>query len=214
MRFRRSFVRVLLGVLLCLFSARDGAAQNLQYWQGQSIYQIITDRFFDGDTSNDNAEGTFNASNSQSVHGGDFAGIQQKLDYIKSLGATAIWISPVILNTEGQFHGYSGKDFYQVAPHWGTLTKLQQLVAAAHAQGILVIDDIVVNHGGDLVTSSDSGYPTYIAPPGGYNLKFANNTKTYPGPLATPLPRIPRSRIYFTTTATSAISTTRRKRWW
>jgi len=181
MRFRRSFV-FLLGALLCLFFTREGAAQNLQYWQGQSIYQIITDRFFDGDTSNDNAEGTFNASNSQSVHGGDFAGIQQKLDYIKSLGATAIWISPVILNTEGQFHGYSGKDFYQVAPHWGTLTKLQQLVAAAHAQGILVIDDIVVNHGGDLITSSDSGYPTYIAPPGGYNIKYANNSKTYPVP--------------------------------
>ena len=78
------------------------------FWQGQSIYQIITDRFYDGDTNNDNAEGTYAPGNPTGVHGGDFEGIEQKLDYIKALGATAIWISPIVLNTEGQFHGYSG----------------------------------------------------------------------------------------------------------
>jgi glycosidase len=58
------------------------------------------------------------------VHGGDFEGIEQKLDYIKALGATAIWISPIVLNTEGQFHGYSAWNFYEVAPHWGSISNL------------------------------------------------------------------------------------------
>ncbi len=133
------------------------------FWQAQSIYQIITDRFYDGDTNNDNAEGTYAPSGNggSSVHGGDFEGIEQKLDYIKALGATAIWISPIVLNTEGQFHGYSAWNFYQVAPHWGSISNLQHLVQVAHARGLLVIDDIVVNHAGDLVTGSGSGYPNF-----------------------------------------------------
>lgn len=73
--------------LLLLVSVSAPAQQN---WQDQNIYQIFTDRFFDGDVSNNNAEGNFNPSGSQAVHGGDFKGIEQKLDYIKALGATAI----------------------------------------------------------------------------------------------------------------------------
>ncbi len=170
-------------VLLLSVGLFPCAAQNQtpSYWQGQNIYQIITDRFFDGDASNNNLEGTFNASNVQSVHGGDFAGVQQKLDYLKSLGVTAIWISPIILNTEGQFHGYSGYNFNAVAPHWGTLAALQQMVQAAHAKGIQVVLDMVVNHGGDLVTGSGSGYPNYNGPPGGYTLSYTGS-KTYPAP--------------------------------
>ncbi len=71
-------------------------------WQAQSIYQIVTDRFYDGNTNNDNVEGTYSPGNPTGVHGGDFVGLGQKLDYIKALGATAIWISPIVLNTEGQ----------------------------------------------------------------------------------------------------------------
>src|SRR5271154_3851317 len=164
---------------LCAASAR-AQTSNL-FWQAQSIYQIITDRYYNGNTSNDNAEGTYAPSNPTGIHGGDFAGIEQKLDYIKALGATAIWISPIVLNTEGQFHGYSAMNFYQVAPHWGSITDLQNLVQAAHARGLLVIDDIVVNHGGDLVTGSGSGYPTFNYPTG-YTLKYVNNSKTYPAP--------------------------------
>ena len=59
-----------------------------------------------------NADGNFNPAASKAVHGGDFKGIEQKLDYIKSLGATAIWISPVVKNTAGQYHGYLARDFY------------------------------------------------------------------------------------------------------
>jgi len=160
----------------------DLSAQSSNtFWQGQSIYQIITDRFYDGNTANDNVEGTYAPSNPTGVHGGDFAGLEQKLDYIKSLGATAIWISPIVLNTEGQYHGYSAMNFYEVAPHWGSITDLQNLVQAAHARGLKVIDDIVVNHAGDLVTGSGLGYPTYSYP-AGYTLKYVNNGKTYPAP--------------------------------
>lgn len=148
------------------------------FWRAQSIYQIITDRFYDGNLTNDNAEGTYAPDDPVGVHGGDFAGIEQKLDYIKALGATAIWISPIVLNTEGQFHGYSAWNFYQVAPHWGTIFDLQKLVKAAHARGLLVIDDIVVNHAGDLVRSSGTTFNALA----GYALSYRNRSKTYPAP--------------------------------
>jgi glycosidase len=142
----------------------------------------MTDRFFDGDSANNNAESTYSPGTAQGIHGGDFKGIEQKLDYIKALGATAIWISPVVLNTDGQFHGYSGWDFYKVAPHWGSLADLQHMIQAAHARGMLVINDIIVNHAGGLIYSTDSGYANYLAPPGGYNLKYRSSSKTYPAP--------------------------------
>lgn len=178
---RLSVVACVLAGLGLLFAPGAFAQSSNQFWQAQSIYQLITDRFYNGDTSNDNAEGNYSPGNPTGIHGGDFAGIQQKLDYIKALGATAIWISPIVLNTEGQFHGYSALNFYAVAPHWGSLSNLQALVQAAHARGLLVIDDIVVNHAGDLVTGSGSGYPNYNYPTG-YTLNYVNGSKTYPTP--------------------------------
>jgi glycosidase len=172
-----AFIAVVFGLLVSDLCAQT---TNL-FWQKQNIYQIITDRFYDGDTSNDNAEGTYAPGNPTGVHGGDFEGIEQKLDYIKALGATAIWISPIVLNTEGQFHGYSAWNFYEVAPHWGSISNLQHMVQAAHARGLLVIDDIVVNHAGDLVTGSGSGYPNFNYPTG-YALSYVNPNKTYPPP--------------------------------
>lgn len=156
-----------------------------EFWQAQSIYQIITDRFFDGDASNNNAEGNYNPSGTTSVHGGDFKGIEQKLDYIKALGVTAIWISPVVQNANGQFHGYAGQDFYKVAPHWGTLADLQHMIQAAHDRGILVINDIIVNHGGDLVYSTDAGWSAFKSPPNGYNLRYRTAAKQYAAPFNT-----------------------------
>ncbi|TAL05522.1 MAG: hypothetical protein EPO07_03395, partial [Verrucomicrobia bacterium] len=175
----------LLAVLVCGFADRT-PAQSVSngFWQAQSIYQIITDRFFDGDAANNNAEGNYNPTGN-SVHGGDFKGIERKLDYIKALGATAIWISPVVLNANGEFHGYAGRDFYQVAPHWGTLADLQHMIQAAHARGILVINDIIVNHGGDLTYSTDSGWSNFKAPPDGYNLRYRNASKQFAAPFNT-----------------------------
>ncbi len=169
-----------MGILCCLSAAGQSGSNG--FWRAQSIYQIITDRFFDGDSSNNNAEGNYNPSNSGSVHGGDFKGIEQKLDYIKALGATAIWISPIVLNGHGQFHGYAGRNFYQVAPHWGSLADLQHMINAAHARGILVIDDIIVNHGDDLISMPSS---TFIPPPGGYTLTYRSPSLTYAAPFDT-----------------------------
>src|SRR5260370_21877002 len=185
---RNSDFRALLS-LAFLFTAlvllaTDAPAQSVSngFWQAQSIYQIITDRFYDGDPSNNNAEGNYNASNSGSVHGGDFKGIEQKLDYIKALGATAIWISPIVLNGHDQFHGYAGRDFYKVAPHWGSLADLQHLIQTAHSKGLLVIDDIIVNHGDDLIYSTDSGYANFVYPPAGYTLKYRSSSLTFASP--------------------------------
>ncbi len=175
-------------MLIVLASALLSPAQSVsnEFWQGQSIYQIITDRFFNGDASNDNAEGNYDPAGhtGTSVHGGDFKGVEQKIDYIKALGATAIWISPVIKNANGEFHGYAGRDFYSVAPHWGSQADLQHLIQTAHAKGLLVIDDIVCNHGGDL-TKTDTGSTSFIAPPGGYNLVYRSASKQFAAPFNT-----------------------------
>ncbi len=183
-------VRAVAWVMMALaFLSSAAKAQSVSngFWQAQSIYQIITDRFFDGDPSNNNADGNYSPSGhtGTSVHGGDFKGIEQKLAYIKSLGATAIWISPVVVNANGEFHGYSGRDFYNVDPHWGNLAALQHMVQAAHAAGLLVIDDIVVNHGGDLIFSTDSGYSNFVATSPGYTLKYRNSSKTFAAPFDT-----------------------------
>ena len=175
---------ILIFAVQSLLWANMVSAQSVsnKFWQAQSIYQVITDRFFDGDPSNDNTDGNFDGLGPRSVHGGDFKGLEQKLDYIKALGATAIWISPVILNGRGQFHGYAGRDFYNVDPHWGSLADLQHFIAAAHARGMLVIDDIVVNHGDDLIYSTDPGYGQFVYPPSGYTLKYRKSSKMYAPP--------------------------------
>lgn len=170
--------------LAALNCATPVSAQSMSngLWQAQNIYQIITDRFFDGDPSNNNADGNYDPIGVRSVHGGDFRGIEQKLDYIRALGATAIWISPVVLNGRGQFHGYAGRDFYHVDPHWGSLADLQHLVAAAHARGLLVIDDIVCNHGDNLIYSTNAGYGDFVYPPKGYTLQYRKSSKVFAPP--------------------------------
>jgi glycosidase len=157
-------------------------------WRNESIYQILTDRFYDGNPANDNAEAyhgsPYDPASSTGIHGGDFKGIQDKLGYIKSLGATAIWISPIPLNSgdNSAYHGYHAQDYYTLAPHWGTMTDLSNMVEAAHALGIKVILDIVVNHTAKLLTSTDPGWPNYVPPPGGYHLSYSNpaNQEAFP----------------------------------
>jgi len=173
-------------LVACLLGVGSAGAQPAagDFWQRQNIYQIITDRFYDGDPANNNADGNYDPAGHRgtSVHGGDFKGIEQKLDYIQALGATAIWISPIVVNGRGEFHGYAGRDFYHVDPHWGSLADLQHLVRAAHARGMLVIDDIIVNHGGNLLDSGDAGYGRFKYPPGGYKLRFRNPARQYAPP--------------------------------
>jgi len=169
------------------------AAQAQHYpsptdWRNENIYQILTDRYYDGNPSNDNVEASHGSpyapTANNGIHGGDFQGIQDKLDYIKSLGASAIWISPIVFNVGGTsaYHGYGAQDFYTLAPHWGTMTDLSNMVQAAHARGIKVILDIVCNHTGDLIGSTDSGYPTFKAPPAGYHMSYYNTANEHAFP--------------------------------
>jgi len=121
-------------------------------WRDQVIYQIMVDRFENGDPNNDfNVEPSVPAR----YHGGDWQGIINKLDYLETLGVTTLWISPVVKNTEedagfASYHGYWQYDLLRTNPHFGDLHKLRELVDAAHAKGMLVILDVVTNHVGQL----------------------------------------------------------------
>ena len=172
--------RLVWGLILGLCCTANAAPYpSPADWRDENIYFIFTDRFSDGDPSNNNVESAHGApytpSDAHAIHGGDLRGVQQKLDYIKSLGATAIWVTPLVYNVGGSaFHGYGAQDFYRLAPHWGSMTDLSNMVSAAHSRGIKVILDIVCNHSGDLIDSGDSGYPAFLAPPAGYNMRYKN----------------------------------------
>lgn len=128
------------------------------------MYLIMIDRFSDGDPTNNDppqSRGIFDRENKFYYHGGDLQGIIDRLPYLKDLGVTALWLTPwydnydrlnQIEHKEGKpstgFHGYNPQDFYAVEEHFGTMEKLQQLVAAAHRLGIKIIQDQVVNHTG------------------------------------------------------------------
>ncbi len=117
-------------------------------WRDEVIYQLLVDRFGDGDLNNDEnivpgALGRY--------QGGDWQGVIDHLDYLEKLGVTALWISPVIRNLETDanfdaYHGYWQQDFEHVNPHFGDLAKLRELVQKAHAKSFKVILDIVTNH--------------------------------------------------------------------
>ncbi len=121
-------------------------------WRDQVVYQIMVDRFDNGDPDND-----FNVEPSVPgrYHGGDWQGIIDNLGYLEDLGVTALWISPVVKNTEedagfASYHGYWTQDFLRHNPHFGDLYKLREMIDAAHARGMLVILDVVTNHVGQL----------------------------------------------------------------
>jgi alpha-amylase len=173
---------LLLAALPLAFATMSFAAHpSPADWRDVVLYQIITDRFANGDPSNDNVEGNFDADDPWGVHGGDFDGIRARLDYLEHLGVNGIWISPVVLNANGEFHGYAARDFFSIAPHMGTLAELQQLVAECHARGIYVVVDVVVNHMGDLIDSGTSGYPAYSAA-GSYVLRWRNAARKHVPP--------------------------------
>ncbi len=121
-------------------------------WRDQVIYQILVDRFANGDPNNDLR---VEPDSMARYHGGDWRGVIDKLDYIETLGVTTLWISPVVRNVEedagfASYHGYWTQDFLRVNPHFGDLVALRELVDAAHERDMLVILDIVTNHVGQL----------------------------------------------------------------
>ena len=133
-------------------------------WDEAVIYFAVTDRFFDGDAENNNAYGVgdynIGEKGGSSYHGGDFAGLNQKLDYLKDLGVNTIWITPIVENiTEDQhdnetdtatygYHGYWASDFTKLNKHLGKEQQFKALLDAAHSKGMKIMVDVVLNHAG------------------------------------------------------------------
>jgi glycosidase len=118
------------------------------------IYLIMPDRFADGDPGNNMPKGatpgSYDRQAAKAYHGGDFKGIRDHLSYLKDLGITTLWLNPIVDNdnTTETYHGYGATDLYAVEDHFGSLQDFQQLVAAAHQQGLKVLLDMVPNHVG------------------------------------------------------------------
>ena len=133
-------------------------------WDEAVIYFAVTDRFFDGDAGNNDAYGVGDYNTGEkggsSYHGGDFAGLNQKLDYLKDLGVNTIWITPIVENIrEDQhdndtdtatygYHGYWASDFTKLNKHLGTEEQFKALLDAAHSKGMKIMVDVVLNHAG------------------------------------------------------------------
>jgi len=124
-------------------------------WRDEVVYFVLVDRFADGDPSNDAA---VDRSARGAFHGGDLKGLLARLDEIASLGATALWVNPLVENVGGfvtgagfpdwAYHGYWADDFGRLDPRFGDEADLRALVAACHARGIRVLLDVVYNHAG------------------------------------------------------------------
>ncbi|MFO0632267.1 MAG: alpha-amylase family glycosyl hydrolase [Nannocystaceae bacterium] len=119
-------------------------------WRDEVIYQVLVDRFANGDVSNDFGVRYDDLARYQ---GGDWRGLRQRLDYLQQLGVTTLWISPIIRNVETDanvdgYHGYWAQDLLQLNAHFGDLTELRALVDDAHARDMKIVVDIVTNHVG------------------------------------------------------------------
>ena len=140
-------------------------------WEGANLYFLLTDRFNNGDTSNDiNYDRTSEPGKLRGFEGGDIKGITQKINegYFTELGVNAIWLSPIVEQIHGAtdegtglsygFHGYWTKDWTALDPNFGTKEDLQELVDTAHKNGIRIVLDAVINHTGP-VTVKDPVWP-------------------------------------------------------
>jgi pullulanase-type alpha-1,6-glucosidase len=149
----------------------------------EQFYFVMADRFANGDPSNDAGGLTgdkfvtgLDPADKAFYHGGDLKGITNKLDYLKGLGTTSIWMTPSFKNKPVQggpgqesagYHGYWITDFTQIDPHLGTNEELKALIDAAHAKGMKVFFDIITNHTADVISYQeppppDGDYP-YIS---------------------------------------------------
>ena len=140
-------------------------------WESANLYFLLTDRFNNGDTSNDvNFERTEEAGKLRGFEGGDIKGVTQKIEdgYFTDLGVNAIWLSPIVEQIHGVtdegtglsygFHGYWASDWTALDPNFGTKSDLKELVETAHSKGIRIVLDAVINHTGP-VTDKDPVWP-------------------------------------------------------
>ncbi|WP_405891931.1 pullulanase-type alpha-1,6-glucosidase [Streptomyces sp. NBC_01527] len=140
----------------------------------EQFYFVMPDRFADGDSSNDRGgltgsrlETGYDPTDKGFYQGGDLKGLTDRLDYIKGLGTTAIWLAPIFKNRPVQgtgkdasagYHGYWITDFTQVDPHFGTNADLSKLIDKAHGKGMKVFFDVITNHTADTVDYAENKY--------------------------------------------------------
>ena len=133
-------------------------------WDEAVVYFMMTDRFFDGNESNNTASGADTYGDNPGLyHGGDFAGVTAKLDYLQDLGVNTIWLTPIVKNIAGvtvtdegkedvpynaAYHGYWASDFTKLNPTLGTTEEFKTMISEAHKRGMRIMVDIVVNHAG------------------------------------------------------------------
>ncbi|MCA1641844.1 MAG: alpha-amylase, partial [Acidobacteria bacterium] len=178
---------------VCLFVApRSSRAAD---FKREVVYQIITDRFFDGDAANNNPKqsaGLYDSTktNWRAYWGGDLAGVRQKMAYLAGMGVTAIWISPPVDNLNANipdgngnptasYHGYQGRDFKRIDEHFGapdnSWAEFDRLVASAHQNGIKVIVDFAPNH----TTQDNAGEFGAFYDNGTFLGNYTNDTNGY-----------------------------------
>jgi glycosidase len=160
---KSKLVALSLAIGACLYpemgcvSVPDEGAQprlgtHVGDWRDEVIYQVLIDRFANGDINNDYQVRPGALARFQ---GGDWRGLADHLDYIKDLGVTTLWISPIVKNVEtdadvDSYHGYWAQDLTQLNPHFGDIADLRRLTAKAHDNGLKIVLDIVTNHMGQL----------------------------------------------------------------
>ncbi|MBN8192483.1 alpha-amylase [Bacillus sp. NTK074B] len=143
---KRRVLSLILVPFLLFYALPVGAVEKEERkWQDETIYFLMVDRFNNGDMSNDE---NVNTEDPKAYQGGDFQGIIDKLDYIKDMGFTAIWLTPIFDNQPMGYHGYWITDFYKTEEHFGSMKTFKKLVAEAHKRDMKVMLDFVVNHVG------------------------------------------------------------------
>ena len=208
MKNRIFLVISLLSILSCQNTQKNNTATTQRtvpetpfVWEAANMYFLLTDRFYNGDTTNDT---NFNRTKETAVlrgfEGGDLKGIQQKIEdgYFTDLGINAIWFTPVVEQVHGAvdegtgitygYHGYWTKDWTQLDPNFGTMQDLKNVVDAAHGKGIKIVMDVVLNHTGP-VTDLDPFWGTAWARENP-NCKFSTYENTTQCSLVENLPDI------------------------
>lgn len=171
----KKYVSLLIGLLVISLSSckenvnthQAAAIETPFVWEAANMYFLLTDRFYNGDTTNDtNYDRTKETAVLRGFEGGDLKGIQQKIEegYFTALGVNAIWFTPVVEQVHGAvdegtgvtygYHGYWTKDWTSLDPNFGTMDDLKNVVNAAHSKGIKIVMDVVLNHTGP-VTAID-----------------------------------------------------------
>ena len=138
-------------LILLVVSVTCVWSKSPQEWKSRIVYQLLTDRFSQSNS-------TASCQDLSSYCGGTFRGIINHLDYIHNLGINAIWISPIVSQTNNGYHGYWAENIYQVNPHFGTSQDLKDLVNACHSKDIWVMLDVVANHMGNQGDINDFSY--------------------------------------------------------